>query len=236
MTPFVRTRQLVRRVGRTVALDGIDLDVAAGESVALVGHNGSGRTTLLHILAALRPPTSGTVEIGGVDAARFPFEARLHATYVGAGLPAAARLRVREYLELVRVSRRGRAARWAGATLDVALDRSALPADAAVDELSTGLRKRLALAAALVAAPGVLLLDDPFASLDADARNRFLGWLIEARAAGATIVAAVNDAADAAMLCDAILRMERGRIVSRDTSRGSAFGSRATTLDALGVA
>jgi ABC-2 type transport system ATP-binding protein len=235
MTPLVRTRQLVRRFGRTMALDGIDLDVAAGESVALVGPNGSGRTTLLHLLAALRPPTSGTVEIAGVDASRFPFEARLHATYVGVGLPAAAGLRVREYLELARLSRRGRA-RWPGATIDVALDRSALPADAAVDELSTGLRKRLTLAAALVAAPSVLLLDDPFASLDADARSRFLGWLMEARVAGATIVAAVNDAADAAMLCDAILRMERGRIVSKDTSRGGACGSRAASLEELGVA
>jgi ABC-2 type transport system ATP-binding protein len=236
MTPLVRTRQLVRRFGRTMALDGIDLDVAAGESVALLGHNGSGRTALLHILAALRPPTSGTVEIAGVDAARFPFEARLHATYVGAGVPAAAGLRVRECLELVRLSRRGRGARWPGATIDVALDRSALPADAAIDELSTGLRRRLALAAALVAPPRVLLLDDPFASLDADARRRFLGWLMEVRTAGATIVAAVNDAAEGATLCDTILRMERGRIVSRETSRATAFGSRAITLGELGVA
>jgi ABC-type multidrug transport system ATPase subunit len=233
MTPLVRTRQLVRRFGRTVALDGIDLDVAEGESVALLGHNGSGRTTLLHILAALRPPTSGTVEIAGVDAARFPFEARRHAMYVGGGLPGAARLRVREYLEFVRVSRRGGAARLADAT-DIALDRSALPADAAVDALSTGLRQQLALAAVLVAAPSLLLLDDPFASLNADARSRFLAWLLEGRAAGATIVAAVDDAADGAMLCDTILRMEQGRIVSRETARASGFGSRA--LEELGVA
>ena len=236
MTPLVRTRQLVQRFGRTVALDGIDLDVAPGESVALLGPNGSGRTALLHVLAALRPPTSGTVEIAGVDAARFPFEARQHATYAGAGVPGAARLRVREYLEFVRVARRRRAARWADATIEVALDRSALPADAAVDVLSAGLRKRLALAAALLAGPSVLLLDDPFASLDVDAQRRFLSWLMEARAAGATIIAAVNDAADAAVLCGTMLRMERGRIVSRETSRSNALDSRATAVGRLGVA
>jgi len=222
MTALVRARQVVRRCGRTTALDGIDRDIAQGESVALVGHEGAGRTTLLQILAALRPPTSGTVEIAGIDAARFPFEARLKALYVGAGLPAVERLTVREYLEFVGRSPRGRAAGWTNATSDIMIDRSGLAADAMVDALSTIMRKRLALAVAIAAAPRVLLLDDPFASLDTDGRSCALGWLMEAHAAGTTIVAAVNDASDVTALCDPILRMQQGLIVSRETSR--AFG------------
>jgi len=231
----VRARQVVRRFGRTTALDGIDLDIAQGESVALVGHEGAGRTTLLQILAALRPPTSGTVEIAGIDAARFPFEARLKTLYVGAGLPAVERLTVRDYLEFVRRSPRGSAACWTDATSDIVLDRSALAADAMVDVLSTSMRKRLALAVAIAAAPRVLLLDDPFALLDADGRSRVPGWLMEAHATGTTIVTAVNDAADAAVLCDRILRMQQGVIVSRETSR-ALRRPRVTSFGEAGVA
>jgi ABC-2 type transport system ATP-binding protein len=232
----MRTRALVRRFGRAVALDGIDLDVEDGESVALLGPNGSGRTTLLHILAALVPPTSGTVEIAGVDAARFPFEARANVMYVGADLPAADGLRVQEYLDFVRGARGGRATRGAGTTTMHAVERSALPAGASVLGLSTGLRKRLALAAALLVAPRVLLLDDPFASLDADARRRFLDWLTETRTAGTTILAAVNDADDGQALCDSFLRMQQGRIVSRSTSIATAPGSYGTLAGVTGGA
>jgi ABC-2 type transport system ATP-binding protein len=216
MTTMVRSRQLVRRYGQTLALDAIDLDVEEGESLALLGHHGSGRTTLLQILAALRPPTSGTLEIAGVDVVRSPFKARLQTAYAGAGLPAAAGLRVREYLEFVRMSRRLVAPKGTDSVVDLALDRSGLPADVMVDRLSAGFRKRLVLAAAMVASPRVLLLDDPFASLDADGRLRVLGWAMELRAAGITIVASMNDPADARALCDAILRLDRGRIVSRE--------------------
>jgi ABC-type multidrug transport system ATPase subunit len=224
MTNAVRVRGLVKRFGSTVVLDGIDLDVGAGQSVGLSGQNGAGRTTLLQILAALRRPTSGEVAIAGVDALRRPIEARALVAYVDAEPHGAHGLTVREYMDFV-VSTRLRHYHHHGsshpphvepprASIDESIARAELPPTAIAERLSTGQRKQLALAAALVAAPAVLLLDDPLSSLDEAARGRVVTWVRELRAAGTAFVCAVNTPEDSAALCDSVLRMQRGRILS----------------------
>jgi ABC-2 type transport system ATP-binding protein len=220
MTAIVRTRAVVKRFGSVVALDGIDLEVAAGASVGLSGANGSGRTTLLQVLAMLRSPTAGEVEIAGVDARRFPLEARTFAMYVGQELYAANAMTVKEYLGYVRTARRSRGTTDSATTVDAAIERAELPADMRTDRLSTGTRKQVALAAALLVAPRLLLLDDPLASLDAVARGRFVAWIAEVRSSGTVLIAAVNNADDSQALCETVLRMERGRIVSGSTGVG----------------
>jgi ABC-2 type transport system ATP-binding protein len=215
--PLVHAQGLVYRIGGSVAVDRVDLTVAEGESLGLSGPNGSGRTTLLQVLATLRAPQAGTLQIAGVDARRFPYEARAHVMYVGRDLPAATDLRVREYLDFVCDARNAWACSRAGTTA-TASERSTLDPHAPINRLSPGLRKQLALAAALTVAPPLLLLDDPFASLDEEARRRFGAWLIDVRTGGTTVIAAVNAAADAAALCTTVLRMEHGRIVPTATS------------------
>lgn len=215
MTSPVRVRGLVHRFGATKALDGIDLDLVQGRRLGLSGPNGAGRTTLLHIAAALLPPTAGTVEIAGIDAGRFPFDARAHAMYVGSHLPAGTGLRVREYLTFIRKARSGRTRSLTTISTEAALERAELSPDAVVDQLSRGLRKRLALTTALVVSPPVLLLDDPFSALDSSARNVFLEWIIESCEAGVTLISAVNDTDADHALCDTVLRMALGRVVSQ---------------------
>jgi ABC-type multidrug transport system ATPase subunit len=220
MTAIVRTRELVRRFGSTLALDGIDLEIARGERVGLSGPTGAGRTTLLQILAAVHPPSSGLVEIAGIDAGRFPFDARAFTMYVGRDLFASSRLRAAEYLDFVRHARGKDANRAARISTPAALRRAELPAGVSIDRLASGMRKRLALTAALVVGPPVLLLDEPFASLDDD-DSWFRDWLTETRSLGMTIMASINCRMHASVLCDTVLRMEQGRIVSRSTPAGA---------------
>ncbi len=224
MTPVACAHRLVYRYGTTVALDGVDMSVAEGESVALMGPNGSGRTTLLQLLATLRAPDAGTIEIAGVDARRFPFAARAHLLYVGDDLPAAAGLRVREYLEFVINVRRSRAGSPPG-DVAAAVQRAHLSSDARVEWLSAGVRQQLALTAALLVAPRLLLLDNPLSSLDQAARSRYLEWIAEVRARGTAVVAAVNTTADAEALCNRVARLDAGHLVSRAVSPSIAVSA-----------
>ena len=211
MTMVARAQGLTCRFGRSIALDGVDLHIADGESAGLIGPNGSGRTTLLQILATLRRPDAGTIEIAGVNATRDPFAARAHVMYVGCGLAASAGLRVVEYLQFVNDARRSHG-RNRTITVNAALERSQLPRDARVETLSPGLQQQLALTAALLVAPRLLLLDDAFASLDHVARDRFLEWVGDVRAAGTAVVAAVNSTADLDALSSTLLYLENGKL------------------------
>ena len=215
MTEIVRTRELVRRFGGRVALDGIDLEVSRGERVGLSGPTGAGRTTLLQILAAVHAPSSGVVEIAGIDVGRSPFDARAFTMYLGSDLVASNRLRAVEYLDFVRQARGRDANRPARISTPAALRRAELSADACIDRLAIGMRKRLALTAALVVAPPVLLLDEPFASLDDEDDGWFREWLAETRSAGITIMGCINSRAPRVVPYDTVWRMEHGRIVSR---------------------
>jgi len=206
MTAMLRTTGLSKRFDATVAFAGVDLQAAPGECVGLVGPNGSGRSTLLKVLATLLRPTSGSIEIDGVDAARAPYEARRRLAYVGDNAVPGHGLTVREYLDFVASARRGQMSRT---TIDDTLERAGLRDDADVDKLSAGTRRRLSLAAAFLVAPRILLLDDPFAGLDADARLTFSRWLCEVRDAGTTTIVALNDERDVRALCHRILRLER---------------------------
>src|SRR5689334_12636633 len=174
MTSMARATGLQKRFGTTVALAGVDLHVAAGECVGVVGPNGSGRSTLLKLLATLLPVTSGSIEIDGNDAVRRPYAARRHLAYVGDHHVAGHGLSASEYLDFIAS---GRGSQLSRTDVDDTLSRAVVPADADVDSLSTGNRRRLSLAAAFLVKPRLLLLDDPFSALDPDARQEFTQWL-----------------------------------------------------------
>ncbi|HET9833130.1 MAG TPA: ATP-binding cassette domain-containing protein [Vicinamibacterales bacterium] len=202
---MVRVTGLQKRFGTTVALAGVDLQVAKGECVGVIGPNGSGRSTLLKLLATLLPASSGSIEIDGIDVVRRPYAARRHLAYVGDSNLSGHGLSALEYLDFI-VSARG--VRLSRIAIDEALARAAVPADADVDRLSTGNRRRLSLAAAFLVKPHLLLLDDPFGALDPDARLEFTRWLSDLRNAGTTIVTALNDERDVRALCHRVLRLE----------------------------
>jgi NitT/TauT family transport system ATP-binding protein len=194
----------VGRRQRLPVLDGIDLTVAAGELVAVVGPSGCGKSTLLRILAGLRAPVAGDVEIDG----RPPAQAR-RAKAVGLVLQEHALLPWRTALENVRLGLEvNRAAGGEGPAAEEAL---ALVGLAGFEgyyphQLSGGMRQRVSLARALALRPRLLLLDEPFAALDDLTRGELGHELLRVwSSTGATAILVTHSVPEAVMLADRVL-------------------------------
>ena len=155
---------LTKSFGERRVLDRLDLEIAAGESVAMLGANGSGKTTTLRCLAGLARPDAGRIVIGGVDLARDPIGARSRLSYLPQKSVFPPTLTVRETLAVVARLRRIPPA----AAVDRELDACGLVtlADRGVGHLSGGERQRLAMAVAFLPSVDLYLFDEPSASLD----------------------------------------------------------------------
>jgi ABC-2 type transport system ATP-binding protein len=226
MIPTVLAVGLSKRFVDAAVLEALDFRIEPGEFVGIGGANGSGRTTLLRILATLVRPTSGRLEISGVDAVRRVHDARRRVMFASGACVHGDGLRVREYLDVLRASRSRSIGDAAGMSAAEAVARAQLPADAFVDVLSTGLLQQLALAAALLVGRDLIVIDDGLTAVDAAARARFAGWLRERRDAGIAIVAALNDEAELLPLCHRVMRLEHGRLLSRANAMTARGGSR----------
>jgi heme exporter protein A len=223
---LVAARALTRRFGAAIALDGIDFDVRAGESVALFGANGAGKTTLLRLLAGTLRPTSGSLLVGGVDARRQDAAARAaigllsHQTLLYDDLTAEENLRFFASLYGLADPRGAARRRLAEAGL---AEHAARP----VGGFSRGMQQRIALARALLHEPALLLLDEPSSGLDAPASARLRQALGDAGARGATWVLATHDVEEGLALCPRWLALSRGRVADAGPS---ADGERARRL------
>jgi heme exporter protein A len=209
--PPIVAEGLRREFGGIPVLAGIDLTVAAGELVVLLGANGAGKTTLLRVLATLLRPSGGTLRLFGEDASRHPPAARRRVGHVGhesACYPdLTGRENLRFYAELHGVpdpeSRITELLRWAG--LEEAARR-------AVRVYSRGMVQRLALARALLHGPELLLLDEPFSGLDPSASARLQSLLAELRRSGHAIVLSTHDVERVAAIATRVAILHRGRI------------------------
>jgi putative ABC transport system ATP-binding protein len=215
VTVLAAEELVARRGGRNV-VDGVSLEVTAGEMVGLVGPSGSGKSTTLLLLAGLEPPDAGVVRVDGEDLARLGENGRqalrrdrLALVFQGYGLLSL--LTARENVELpFRVARRDLEAAAAAAGRWLGLLRLADRADQRTDQLSGGERQRVALARALAVEPAVLLVDEPTAELDEASRDRAVGLLKDAADRGAAVVVATHDP-EVVELCDRVVRLVDGR-------------------------
>ena len=198
----LRTTGLTRRYGETEALKGIDLAIPEGSIYGLVGPNGSGKTTALEILAGLRRPTSGTIELG-VDR-----EDLAYCPDVGEFEPW---LSAREVL----ASATGLLGRPQSTTaIGEMLERVGL-ADTGnrhVGGFSRGMRSRLGLAAGLIGQPKLLIADEPAAALDPAGREEIID-LIASLAGSVTVLVSSHDLADVERMCDQIGVLSNGALV-----------------------
>lgn len=212
---MIRVKGLTKRFGTHTALNDVSIDVGEGECFALLGPNGSGKTTILKCLAGLSHPSSGAISINGVDMlSAAGSRGREAISYLPqqAGFPE--QLCVREVLDFYR-RLRGLPARRVDEVLDL-LDCRPF-ASRSVDELSGGMRQRLAIAVVCLPAAPVLLLDEPTASLDPKSAAGFRDILDRLKTDGTTIVFTTHVLADVEVLADRIAILMEGRLLVTET-------------------
>lgn len=211
----IKTRDLSRRFGKTLAVDHLELKVPAGTLFGLIGPNGAGKTTTLRMLAGLLEPSAGEIRINDLTIRKYWHEIRWQIGFMPDFFGVYEDLLVWEYLDFfarcykLPPDRRRKIIDELLELVDLTEKR-----DAYVNTLSRGMLQRLCLAHALVHDPQVLLLDEPASGLDPRARVEMRELLRELRSMGKTIVLSSHILSELAELCDILAIMERGRLVT----------------------
>jgi ABC-2 type transport system ATP-binding protein len=216
MVLAIQTRQLRRLFGDTPAVDGIDLAVPAGSFYGFLGPNGAGKSTTIKCLTGLLRPTAGEMRILDLDPLRDPVAVKRRIGVVPEELALFERLTARETLGFV--------AQVHGIDVEVARRRAeelltlmalADAAETIVADYSHGMKKKLSLAAALLPAPRLLFLDEPFEGIDAIASREIKSLLQGFVARGGTIFLTSHILEIVERLCDHIGVIARGRLVAQ---------------------
>jgi ABC-2 type transport system ATP-binding protein len=210
---------LVKTYGATRALDGLDLHAEAGTVVGVLGPNGAGKTTAVRVLTTLTEPTAGRATVGGHDVVTAAGAVRRRIGLTGQNASLDECLTGRQNLEMVgqlaRLARRTARDR-AGALLEqFALTHAA---DRPVKTYSGGMRRRLDLAASLIAQPSVLFLDEPTTGLDPPSRSRMWDTIRGLVDVGTTVLLTTQYLDEADQLADRIVVVDGGRAIAEGTA------------------
>ena len=211
----LRVRQLRKAYKDVVAVDGLDLEVQAGECFGLLGPNGAGKTTTVEICEGLTPPDSGEVEVLGL---RWSSDAAQLRQRLGIQLQdtqLSEKLTVQETVRLFRSFFR----QGAGASEIIARVQLEEKQNSRVGDLSGGQKQRLALACALVGDPDFLFLDEPTTGLDPQARRQLWELIEEFKESGRTILLTTHYMDEAERLCDRVAIMDHGKKIALGTPR-----------------
>jgi ABC-type multidrug transport system ATPase subunit len=215
---MIITRDLTKRYGRTVAVDGVALDVREGDRYGLLGPNGSGKTTLVRMLLGLVFATRGEIEVLGLPVPRRVREVLPAVGAMVEGPAAYPHLSGRANLTLLDAAGPGGARRGRRGRVDEALERVGLGGinRRPVRAYSLGMRQRLGLAAALLRRPRLLVLDEPTNGLDPRGIREIRDLLTELNAAGTTVFLSSHLLAEIEAFCTRVGIMDRGRLVLQD--------------------
>jgi ABC-2 type transport system ATP-binding protein len=215
---LIRLNRLTKRYGKFTAVDGIDLVIPSGELFGFLGPNGAGKTTTFRMIAGILRPTSGTVEIGGIDVAQRPLEAKARLGFIpdrpfvydkltgGEFLRFAAALygqqgdaverRIDELLELFELNR------WK---------------DELTESYSHGMRQKLIISGALVHRPEVIVVDEPMVGLDPKSARLLKDLFRQFVDRGGTVLMSTHTLEVAETMCDRIAIVHGGKIVANGT-------------------
>ena len=218
--PLIEARDLTKRYGEFVAVDGIDFSVERGETFGFLGPNGAGKSSTMRMIGAVSPASGGTLRVLGRDPERDGPEIRsrlgvvpqddnldleldvgenLHVYGRFFGLPRdEIRRRTDELLEFVHLADRR---------------------ESRVDSLSGGMKRRLTMARALINEPELMLLDEPTTGLDPQARHALWDRLYRLKQRGVTLVLTTHYMDEAEQLCDRLVVMDRAKIVAEGSPR-----------------
>jgi ABC-2 type transport system ATP-binding protein len=202
--------------GEVVALDGVDLTIAPGQILGLLGANGAGKTTLVSIVAGLRAPDAGSVRVGGIDVQSDPIAARRLIGIAPQEIGVYLQLTVRQNLRFF-----GRLMGLRGRDLERRIDEigSALSLERLFDrrafDLSGGEKRRLHTAAAMLHRPPLLLLDEPTAGIDVETRQALLALIKRLAGDGVGICYTTHYLHEVEALGASVAILERGRVIAR---------------------
>ena len=214
--PTISTQHLTRRFGELIAVDDVNLRVAPGQFFGFLGPNGAGKSTTIKMLTGLLAPSSGRIDILGLDLGERPVDVKRQIGVVPEGMSLFGRLTGSEFLNF--------AGRMYGLTREVAAQRSAELLDfmqlsdqprKLVTDYSHGMQKKLAMAAAVIHAPKVLFLDEPFEGVDAIASGTIKAMLLGMIARGATIFLTSHVLEIVERLCSHVAIIHQGKLVAQ---------------------
>ncbi len=211
--PVIAARGLRKRYGRTVAVDGIDLEIRAGEIFGLLGPNGAGKTTTILMLLGLTDLSGGEIRVHGFDPVREPLEVKRRVGYLPDAVGFYDNLTARENLrytgKLAGIERTEIEARVATALKRVALD---AVADQRVATFSRGMRQRLGLAEIAMKKSEVAILDEPTSGLDPQATFELLDMIRGLKAEGVAVLISSHLLDRVQAVCDRVALFHQGRI------------------------
>jgi lipooligosaccharide transport system ATP-binding protein len=211
---IVEARNVSKRFGSRVAVDGLDLDVSPGTCFGLLGPNGAGKTTTLRMIYGVTRPTSGTIRVFGIDIARDPRAVR---SRLGVTLQQNALIDALSPEENLRVfgryhlMREPELSRRVGELIEFfeLTSHARLP----IAELSGGFKRRVAIALSLMNRPELLVLDEPTTGLDPGVRLGLWSRIRDLRAAGTTVLLTTHYMDEAQRLCDRVAIISGGRVI-----------------------
>ena len=210
----LEVRNLVKRFGKTLAVDDLSFTITNGEVLGFIGPNGSGKTTTMNIIATLDEPTAGDVLVDGRSVVDYPEEALGKLGFMPDALPNQSDITAHEYVDFF-----ARAAGLRGGDLvrrvrEVEEFVDATPIrDKVLSALSKGMKQRVSLARALVGDPELLIMDEPANGLDPRARIEFRTYAKKLAAAGKAVLIASHILTDLADVCTGCIIIEKGCLV-----------------------
>ncbi|HEX5083745.1 MAG TPA: ABC transporter ATP-binding protein [Blastocatellia bacterium] len=212
---MIQIEHLIKTFGEHTAVGGVSFEIERGETFALLGPNGSGKTTTLKCVAGLVKPSSGKILIDGFDVWENPQQARSRMSYLPQRVSFPDNLSAREVLEFYRRLRK-LPPRRVDEALSGRFNFNGF-ADKAVGKFSGGMVQRLGLAVACLPDAPILLLDEPTVSLDLEGAIRFREFLLSLKREGKTIVFTSHTLADVERLADRVAILVGGRLVALES-------------------
>lgn len=218
--PVIEARDLTKRYGELVAVDGVSFDVQPGESFGLLGPNGAGKSTTMKMIGGTALRTSGSLRVLGLDPEERGPEVRASLGVVPQQDALDEELRVRDNL-YVYGRYFGLPRSFLTPKVEELLEFAQLTEKATVkvDALSGGMKRRLTIARGLINEPRILLLDEPTTGLDPQARHILWDRLFRLKEQGVTLVVTTHFMDEAEQLCDRLIVMDHGRIVAEGSPR-----------------
>jgi lipooligosaccharide transport system ATP-binding protein len=218
--PLIEIRGLRKSYGDFVAVDDIDVEVAAGESFGFLGPNGAGKTSTMKIIGCTSPATGGTVRVLGMDPATDASRIKARLGVIPQEDALDNDLTVVENL-LVYGRYFGMSRSTIASRAEELLEFAQLleKRDEVVERLSGGMRRRLTIARGLINTPQIVLLDEPTTGLDPQARHVLWDRLFRLKREGVTLVLTTHYMDEAEQLCDRLVVMDKGRIVAQGSPR-----------------